>query len=186
MRRKEGRELQSAHEQVSRAQENLGNGRAGTKGGAGTLPDLDWGDDERGERGAKGAGKPGADGRPQSEATGRGRARRHAGRFQCRNRPAALAVSSGYRQVRADPGAAGSRGRGRGVRVPGAHPAAAGPAARGERARCVASLRHRSRQALSSERYPDRHKEFIRRYFLNLSQGERPSREQSPGTRSVP
>jgi len=41
-------------------------------------------------------------------------------------------------------------------------------------------------EVLSKEQYPAHYKEFVRRYFLNLSQGERAARQQPPGTRSAP
>jgi hypothetical protein len=182
---KEGRELQSAREQVSRAQANLGNGPAGTKGGAGALPDLDWGDDERGERGAKGAGKPGVDARPQSEALGEaahGGTRGDSSVAIDREPPPFLPDTGRSGPILEPEGRAGEgeeyASQGRILPRPNRP--------RGENVEMRREFVPQVEEALSSERYPDRHKEFIRRYFLNLSRGERPSQEQSPGTRSVP
>jgi hypothetical protein len=41
-------------------------------------------------------------------------------------------------------------------------------------------------EVLSSEHYPAHYKEFIRRYFLSLSEAARKPKEQPAGTRGTP
>jgi hypothetical protein len=175
--------LRSAREQVSRAREKLGEALAGTDGGSSTVPGLDWGDDEREERAARGAGKPGASQRLQSEAMGEAAAGVTRG-------DSGIATDRQQSPFLPDTGKSGPILEPEGRAREGEEYVSQGrilPRPGRPRVESIEMRREfvpQVEEVLSSERYPDRHKELIRRYFLNLSQGERPP--QAAGARGAP
>ena len=173
---KEDRELSNAREQVRRAQDSLGDARARTNERFRTA-DVDWDEDE--DRGGKGAAKADADGRMDGPATGR----------------AARAASQGDDSVateRADsPLRPDSAPAGRVLAPQGqiregesytshgqARPRTGKPGV--ESVEMRAEFATQLESVLSKDQYPAHYKEFIRRYFLNLSQSARVPQEQSP------
>ncbi|MDH3286593.1 MAG: hypothetical protein OEP48_02540 [Betaproteobacteria bacterium] len=172
--RKEGKELQGAREQVRRARENLGESLAGTDGERGPAVHMDWGEDE--DRGVKGAANAGADGRQEREttrgATGSGS-----------QGDSSVALDRQRAPVRPDPGQSGpvlkpqSQARKGEVFVTQAQvrPRSGRPSV--ENVVMSSEFASQVEEVLSKEQYPAHYKEFVRRYFLNLSQGRVPQQQ---------
>ncbi|HSC95506.1 MAG TPA: hypothetical protein VLC73_11080 [Burkholderiales bacterium] len=172
--RREDKELQSAREQVLLALENLGESGAGTGGGRSPGVSLDF--DEEEDRGGKNAADAGGDGRRRSEMA-RGA-----------TRSGAPGDSSVFPERRHAPVGPDSRDTGpllkpesqaregevfvteaRVLPKPG-RPSAENVAMSSEFASQV-------EEVLSKEEYPAHYKEFVRRYFLTLSQGRIPQQQ---------
>ncbi len=175
--RMEHKELQGAREQVRRSRENLGGSLAEAEAGRMPGEGIEW--DEEDERDARSAAKAGADGRLD------GKTAREAA-------PSGSQLDSDIvagRQVsplRPDAGQPGPilkpesqvregelyASQGRVLPAPGR------PSVKNvEMSRQFAS---QVEEVLSREQYPDHYKEFIRRYFLTLSQGAGGQQQQSP------
>lgn len=175
--RMEHKELQGAREQVRRSRENLGGSLAEAEAGRTPEEGIEW--DEEDERGAKNAAKASADGRldgkPARDATPSGSQRDSdivAGRQLSPLRPDAGQpgpILKPESQVREGELYA-SQGR--------VLPAPGRPSVKNvEMSRQFAA---QVEEALSREQYPDHYKEFIRRYFLTLSQGAGGQQQQLP------
>lgn len=172
--RKEGKELQSAREQVRRAQENLGESLAGTDGERGPGVNIDWGEDE--DRGVKGAANAGVDGRQESE-TARGATR--SGSLG----DSSVALDRQHAPVRPDSGQSGpllkpeSQARKGEVFATQARvlPKSGRPSV--ENVAMSSEFASQVEEVLSMEQYPAHYKEFVRRYFLKLSQGRVPQQQ---------
>jgi len=184
---KEDRELSGAREQVRRARENLGESVAGTDSGRDPSAALDWDDEENEDRGVKGSRNANAG---------------ENGRLNKAVPDAALGAGS-----QGDSGIASNRQDSR-VR-PGSGPSgpvlkAQGQLREGEMFVSEGKIRPRAgrpsvenvkmsrefasqmEEVMSKEQYPVHYKEFIRRYFLSLSQGARVSQQQPTRTREEP
>ena len=179
--RKEDTELQNAREQVRLALENLGESAPGADARRDLGMNLDF--DEEEERGARSQADAGADGRRRSEtargATGSGPPgdssvapeRQHAPlRPDSRDTGPVLKPESQARKGEVFVTEA------RVLPRPG-RPSAENVAMSGEFASQV-------EEVLSKEEYPAHYKEFVRRYFLKLSQGRVP-RQQPTGNRGA-
>jgi hypothetical protein len=171
---KEDKELQNARERVRLALENLGEPGAGRDGGRDPGINLDF--DEEEDRGARSAENAGADGRRRSE-TARGAAR-----------SGSLGDSSVASERQHAPVGPDARDTGpvlkpesqarkgevfvteaRVLPKPG-RPSVENVVMSGEFASQV-------EEVLSKEQYPAHYKEFVRRYFLKLSQGRVPQQQ---------
>jgi hypothetical protein len=169
--RKEGRELGRAREQVLRARENLDDAQA-TARGRGPRAEIDWDDDERYDRDAgdpesaradarRGDGKGLAD--PRSASRGDGR----------------VANERAQSVYRPEPGPRGPVLQPEGeLREGESHSSHARLPARAgrpsvESVEMASEFAPQVEEVLSREHYPAHYKEFIRRYFLNLSRGAR-------------
>jgi hypothetical protein len=172
--RKEGQELHGAREQVRLAQENLGDAPADTKGERELALNLDW--DEEENRGDTGAANPGAEARRDS-----GTARGAKGSGSRGNSSAALDRQDA--PVRPDSGRSGpvvkpeSQAREGEVFVTEARvlPKPGRPSV--ENIAMSSEYASQVEEVLSKEQYPAHYKEFVRRYFLNLSQGRVPQQQ---------
>jgi hypothetical protein len=172
--RKESNELESAREQVRRARETLGESLAGTDGERGATVNIDWGDDE--DRGVKGAANAGADGR-----RGSGAARGATGSGS--RGDSSVALDRQQAPVRPDPGPSGpvlkpeSQVRKGEVFVTQARvlPKSGRPSV--ENVAMSREFASQVEDVLSKEHYPAHYKEFVRRYFLKLSQGRVPQQQ---------
>lgn len=179
--RGEQQELSGAREQVRRTRENLGESLADGKRGPET--EIDWDDDEK--RGARSAAQAHADGRPA------GKAAHEASRSVPRHDPGAAAdrQSSTFRQ---DSGESGPVLKPQGQVREGEEFATQGRVAPRPGRPGVGNVKMASEfasqveEVLSRDQYPPHHKEFVRRYFLTLSQGVRGTQPQSPPTREAP
>jgi hypothetical protein len=181
----EDKELREAREQVLRSRDNLGDPQARSDTGKGSSSDLAWDDDER-ESGSTPGGHESA-----SNERLRGEFARQAGRsgsqgdssnatenpqvpYEPEAPPASAPVLSAQGQLRE-----GEMRSSEGRTLP-----------RSNRGR-VADLPLRPEyaaqieQALAGERYPAHYKEFMRRYFLSLSQSEGPAPAQPPEERGT-
>jgi hypothetical protein len=171
---REDRELRSAREQVRLALENLGESAPGTDGRRDLGINLDF-DEEEG-RGARSAESAGADGRQRIE-TARGAAR-----------SGSLGDSSAAPDRQHAPVGPDSRATGpilkpesqaregevfmteARIRPKPGRPSVENVAMSSEYASQVEAV-------LSREQYPAHYKEFVRRYFLKLSQGQLPQQQ---------
>ncbi len=171
--RKEGRELGKAREQVLRARENLGDAA-----GRSRLPgdEIDWDDEERGEREAIRAGSDRADGR---RASGSGRADP-----SLASQGDGAATDRAQSPYRPEPGPRGPVLQPEGeMREGEAHSSHARLAPRAgrptvENVEMAREFAPQVEEVLSREHYPAHYKEFVRRYFLNLSRGAPGSQDQ--------
>jgi hypothetical protein len=178
--RKEGRELGRAREQVLRARENLDDAQA-TARGRGPRAEIDWDDDERYDRDAgdpesaradarRGDGKGLAD--PRSASRGDGR----------------VANERAQSPYRPEPGPRGPVLQPEGeLREGESHSSHARLPARAgrpsvESVEMASEFAPQVEEVLSREHYPAHYKEFIRRYFLNLSRGARGAPGEAGGT----
>jgi hypothetical protein len=172
--RREDKELQSAREQVRLALENLGESAGGT--GDRRDPGINLDFDEEEDRGAKGQPDAGADARRRSE-TARGAAR-----------SGSLGDSSVAPQRQLAPVGPDARDTGpvlkpesqaregevfvTEARVP---PKPGRPSV--ENVMMSSEFASQVEEVLSKEQYPAHYKEFVRRYFLNLSKGRVPQQQ---------
>lgn len=177
--RREDRELGRAREQVLRAWENLGDA-ARTARGRGPSAEIDWDDDERDGRDAGSAESIRAD-------TRRGPS---SGRVESRSASAGDGVATDRAQspYRPEPGPRGPVLQPQGeMREGEAHSSHARLAPRAGRpavdhVEMASEFAPQVEEVLSREHYPAHYKEFIRRYFLNLSRGARGTPGEPGGT----
>lgn len=176
---KEDKELSDAREQVRRSRDNLSDARARTSGERGRTANIDWDDDEGEGRGPKDSAKAGMDARLDSTTSGRA----------ARNASQGNAIEATDRQdspVSPDAGPTGRVLRPQGQMREGESftsqgrtlPRAGRPSV--ENVQMRAEFAAQVEQVLAKEQYPAHYKDFIRRYFLSLSQGARGSQEQTP------
>jgi hypothetical protein len=171
---REERELQSAREQVRLALENLGESAPGTDGRRDPGINLDF--DEEEDRGARSAESADADGRQQSE-TSRGAAR--SGSLG----DSSVAPERQQAPVGPDSRATGpilkpeSQAREGEVFVTEARtrPKPGRPSV--ENVAMSSEFASQVEEVLAKEQYPAHYKEFVRRYFLKLSQGRIPQQQ---------
>jgi hypothetical protein len=175
---KEDKELSNALEQVRRAQDTLGSARASSDGRGGSAR-IDWDDDEGADRDAKGAVSAGAAETRDSPSMGRGsRAASQA--------DSSIATERSDAPLRPGPDPAGRVLRPQGQMRAGEEFTAPGrmlPRSNRPSVEDVAMGSEFAAQAeavLSRDHYPEHTKEFVRRYFLHLSQGARVSPAQPP------
>jgi hypothetical protein len=172
--RREDKELQSAREQVRLALENLGESGARADGKPDLGINLDF--DEEEDRGARGEANAGAEGRRRSETT---RGATHSGS------PGDSSVAPDRQHVPVGPDAGGNgpvlkpesqAGRGE-VFVTEARvlPRPGRPSV--ENVAMSSEFAPQLEEVLSREEYPAHYKEFVRRYFLKLSQGRAPQQQ---------
>lgn len=169
---KEEQELSNAREQVRRALDNLGEARARARAERGQKADMDWDGDEGGERDFRSGAKAGADARLGS--TTAETALRDASQGG-----SGVATERQESRVSADSGPSGRVLAPQGqVREGEAYtsqgqilPRLGRP--RVENVEMKAEFAAQLEQVLAREQYPAHYKEFIRRYFLSLSQGAR-------------
>jgi len=172
--RREDSELQNAREQVRLALENLGDSGAGTRGARAPGISIDF--DEEEDRGAGRAENAGADGRRRSE-TARGAAQ--SGSLG----DSTVALERQRRSVGPDSRDTGpilkpeSQVREGEVFVTEARvpPRPGRPSV--ENVAMSSEFASQVEEVLSKEQYPAHYKEFIRRYFLKLSQGRVPQQQ---------
>ena len=176
--RKEGRELGRAREQVRRARENLGD--AATGRGRGQPAEIDWDDDERADREAGALESARANAR---RVDGMGRADpRSASRGD-----GSAATDRAQSPYRPEPGPRGPvlqpEGELREGESHSSHarlsPKAGRPSV--DSVEMASEFAPQVEEVLSREHYPAHYKEFIRRYFLNLSRGARGAPGQPGG-----
>ena len=180
---KEDRELSNAREQVRRAQDSLGDGRAGMSAGRPQMADTDWDEDEA--RGVEGAAKAGMDGRSGGATVGKA----SRGGSQGNN---SVATGREHSPLSQDPGPAGRvlapQGQVRAGESFTSHgqilPRTSRPNV--ESIEMKAEFATQVEEVLAKDQYPAHYKEFVRRYFLNLSQGMQAPHGQTPGTRGAP
>jgi hypothetical protein len=171
---KEDRELQNALEQVRRAQDNLGSPRASPDTRSSSVVPLDWDDEEREQRDAQGAADARAESRQNSPSMGRAsRSASQADSSLATERadaPQRAQVDPGGRVLRPE----GQLGAGEDFTTQGRMlPRSNRPSV--EHVQIGSEFAAQAEEVLSSEHYPEHYKEFVRRYFLNLSQGARVS-----------
>ncbi len=178
---KEDKELQNALEQVRRAQDNLGNPNASAEGRSSSVVPLDWDDDERGQRDAQAAADARAESRQDSLSMGRpSRAASQADSSPATERaeaPLRPQTDSAGRVLRPE----GQLGAGKdftseGRMLPRSNRPSVG------HVEMASQFAAQAEEVLSSEHYPEHYKAFVRRYFLNLTQGAR----GSPGEPAAP
>jgi hypothetical protein len=173
---REHEELQNAHAQVLRAQESLGEPRAATLGGHGLAIDADEGDDHDG-------------GRVADSGTNKrliGEMSRGASRYGAQS-DSSIAADRQRAPMLPDPGKSGPLLKPQGQVREGEElviqgqvlPRSGRP--RVENMPMRAEFASQVEEVLSKEQYPAHSKEFIRRYFLNLSQGVRVPGQQTQG-----
>jgi hypothetical protein len=170
--RKEDRELHGAREQVRLVRENLGESLGATDAKRDLALNLDWGEDEG--RDDKSAASAETDGRQQSEIA-RGSAGSRGERSVAHDRQ--------RDSVRPDAGQSGlvlkpeSQARKGEVFVTEARvlPKPGRPSV--ENVAMSSDFAPQVEEVLSKEQYPAHYKEFVRRYFLKLSQGRVPQQQ---------
>ncbi|HEY5656857.1 MAG TPA: hypothetical protein VIY27_03620 [Myxococcota bacterium] len=171
--RKEDKELQSAREQVRRALENLGDSAAGTDRGRDLGINLDFDEEDRGARSESNAG---ADGRRRGEVT-RGPAR--SGSLG----DSSVATDQQHVPARPDSRETGAILKPEGQAREGevfvtearVRPKPGRPGV--ENVAMSSEFASQMEEVLSKDQYPAHYKEFVRRYFLQLSQGRDPQRQ---------
>jgi hypothetical protein len=179
---KEDRELSNAREQVRRAQDSLGDARAAMNAERAQMADMDWDEDE--DRGAKGATE-GGDGRSEGATTGR------ASRAGAQG-DKSVATGREHSPLAPDPGSAGRVLAPRGQVREGESFTSQGQVLPRAGRPNVESIEMRTEfatqveEVLSKDQYPAHYKDFVRRYFLNLSQGMQVPPAQPPNTRGAP
>ena len=180
---KEDKELSNAREQVRRAQDSLDDARARSSAERAQMPDVDWDDDE--ERGAKGAAQAGTDGRPGGATVGKA----SRGGSQGDN---SVATDRAHSPLSPDPGPAGRVLAPQGQVHEGESFTSHGQILPRTGRPNVESMEMKTEfatqveEVLAKDQYPAHYKEFVRRYFLNLSQGMQAPQAQPPGTRGAP
>jgi hypothetical protein len=177
----EHEELRNAREQVRRAQESLGERRSRARAGHGPWTDADEDEDKdrvRDDRTNTGADKrpqrPSASGASRSGATlgdsaGASDGERPPSLPHSGDSPPTLKPQSRLRE--------GEEFAAQGKALPrSGRPNV-------ENVQMSSEFAPQVEEVLSKEQYPAHYKEFIRRYFLNLSQGAHALQQQPPGTR---
>jgi len=172
--RKEDKELERAREQVRLALENLGDAKP--RNDAGRDPGINLDFDEEDDRVARGEADTDADGRRRRDAA-RGAAR--SGSLG----DSGVATDKEHVRVRPDSGESGptlkpeGRAREGEVFVTEARvlPKKGRPSV--ENMTMSSEFAPQVEEVLSKEQYPAHYKEFIRRYFLTLSQGRGPQQQ---------
>jgi hypothetical protein len=172
--RGEDRELQSAREQVRLALEILGESGAGTDGGRSPGVSLDF--DEEEDRGSKSAAATGADGRRRSEmvrgAPGSGLPGDSSGAPERQHAP----VGTDARETGPVLKPEGQARKGEAfVTEARILPRPGRPSV--ENLAMSSEFASQVEEVLSKEEYPAHYKEFVRRYFLTLSQGRIPQQQ---------
>ncbi len=173
---REEKELQSAREQVRLALENLGESAPGTDARGDPGINLDF--DEEEDRGARSAESAGADGRERSD-TARGAARSGS--------PGDSRVAPDRQHAPVGPDSRGtgpilkpeSQAREGEVFVTEARvlPKPGRPSV--ENVAMSSEFASQVEEVLAKEQYPAHYKEFVRRYFLKLSQGRVPQQQRT-------
>jgi len=180
---KEDKELSNAREQVRRAQDSLGDARAGTSAERAQMADMDWDEDEA--RGVKGAAKAGVDGRLGGATVGKASRAGSQG-------DNSVATDREHSPLRPDSGPAGRVLAPQGQVREGESFTSHGQVQPRTGRPNVESIEMRAEfatqveEVLSKDQYPAHYKEFVRRYFLNLSQGMQAPQAQPPGARGAP
>lgn len=180
---KEDKELSNAREQVRRAQDSLGDARAGTSAERAQMADMDWDEDEA--RGVKGAAKAGVDGRLGGATVGKASRAGSQG-------DNSVATDREHSPLRPDSGPAGRVLAPQGQVREGESFTSHGQVLPRTGRPNVESIEMRAEfatqveEVLSKDQYPAHYKEFVRRYFLNLSQGMQAPQAQPPGARGAP
>jgi hypothetical protein len=180
---KDDKELRSAQAQVRRSQENLGDSAAQGETGRGINSSLDWDEDERGDRGLQAGAAESPDGRRQN-ATGR-QASNSASQADASGALEPGPAPSAEREAQTGPvlSAQGQMREGEsfsseGRTLPRARPPEAA------HVELDARFAPQVEQVLANEQYPAHFKEFVRRYFMTLSEAERPGAQPDKrGTR---
>jgi hypothetical protein len=174
--RREYEELQNARAQVRQAQENLGESRSGTHGGHGLASDTNEGDEREGERIADSGAKRGL-----SSDMSRG-----ASRYGAQS-DSSVAADRQRAPMYPDPEKSGTILKPQGQVREGEERVTQGQVLPRSGRPNVENMPMNSvfaaqvEEVLSKEQYPAHSKEFIRRYFLNLSQGARVPQQQTRG-----
>ena len=175
--RKEDWELGNAREQVRRARENLGEASA-TARARGPRAGIDWDEDEREDRAARGAERDDADAR-RSDETGRAAPRSSS---QGDASSATDRLRSPYRPDPAQGGPVlkppGQMREGESFSSHARLPPKSGRP-KVDNVEMAREFAPQVEEVLSREQYPAHYKEFIRRYFLNLSRGVGVTPEQT-------
>ena len=180
---KEDRELSNAREQVRRAQDSLGDARAGMSAERAQMAAMDWDEDE--DRGVKGDAKAGMEGRRDGAAAGKAARGGSQG-------DDSVATDRAHSPLSPDPGPAGRvlapQGQVREGESFTSHgqilPRTGRPNV--ESIKMKAEFATQVEEVLAKDQYPAHYKAFVRRYFLNLSQGMQAPQAQPPGTRGAP
>jgi hypothetical protein len=175
---KEDRELSNAQEQVRRAQENLGDARAGSNAERGRIAGMEWGDDDDDDRSTAGAANTAVDAHPDGATAGKSTLGASQGGSGIADRQ--------HSPLPADPGPSGQVLAPQGQLRDGpsftSHgqvlPRSGRPSV--QSAELSAEFAAQVEAVVSREQYPAHYKEFIRRYFLNLSQDAKVRQEQPP------
>ena len=174
--RQEYEALQDARARVGRAQENLGEAQAGTQGGHGLAADANEGEDHDGDRVANSGAKRGLSGEMSSGAS----------RYGAQG-DSTVAADRQRAPILSDPGKSGPILKPQGQVREGEElvtqgqvlPRSGRPSV--ENIPMSSEFASQVEQVLSKEQYPAHSKEFIRRYFLNLSQGARIPPQEARG-----
>ena len=178
---KEDKELSEALEQVRRSQESLGSPRASSDGPNNAAAAIDWDAEERADGESDSAAGTRTESRSDNSSTARSaRGGSHANsslpgaRAEAPLRPE---VDAGARVLRPE----GQLREGREFTTQGRMlPRANRPSV--EQVEMGSEFAEQAEAVLSREQYPEHYKDFVRRYFLNLSQGPRGSpREPEAG-----
>jgi len=178
--RKEGGELGRAREQVRRARENLGDAAAAGRG-SGARAEIDWDEEERADRAARDA----EDARTGARGGGTGRAVPGS----ASRGDGSVTGDRARSPYRPEPGPRGPVLQPEGeLREGESHSSHARLPARAGRpnvanVEMAREFTPQVERVLSTEHYPPHYKEFVRRYFLNLSRGVRNMPEQTGGTK---
>jgi hypothetical protein len=177
---KEDEELSKALEQVRRSQESLGSPRASSGGPDSASAAIDWDEDERADRAGENASDARSESRMDSPSSGRAaRAGSQADASQVTERaetPLSQQTDAPGRVLKPE----GQPREGRefttqGRMLPRANRPSVGQVEMGSEFAAQAEA------VLSREQYPEHYKEFVRRYFLNLSQGAPAAGEPAAG-----
>jgi len=178
--RKEDKELRSAREQVRSARENLGESLSGDNARRNPIPDLDDLDDfeEGSELAANAAGR--RERGPENKATRAGS--RGDSSIALERQDSPLSPDRGNSGPVLKPQSQAGEGEVfmSQARVP---PRPGRPSV--ENAPMSSEFAPQVEEVLAKEQYPAHYKEFVRKYFLNLSQGQ-PPQQQSPAKRGAP
>ncbi|MPZ43963.1 MAG: hypothetical protein GEV05_11255 [Betaproteobacteria bacterium] len=181
---KEDKELSNALEQVRRSQDNLGSPRASSEGPNSASAAIDWDEDERADRDASSAAGARTESRTDSSSSARSaRGGSHANSSLAGARaetPLRQEVDAAGRVLRPE----GQLREGREFTTQGRMlPRANRPSV--EQVEMGSEFAAQAEAVLSREQFPEHYKDFVRRYFLNLSQGARVSPQQQPPAREA-
>jgi hypothetical protein len=176
---KEDKELSNALEQVHRSQQSLGSPQASSDGPNSASAAIDWDADERADREASSAAGARTESRTDSSGSARSaRGGSHADSSVAGARaeaPLRPEVDASARVLRPE----GELREGREFTTEGRIlPRANRPSV--EQVEMRSEFAEQAEAVLSREQYPEHYKAFVRRYFLNLSQGARVSPGEPP------